>query len=339
MKDPDTPSTVWASAGSEVLRTDGTYSFSRSVEDFSELIPNVSSLTTVAPDRNNIAWVGSDQGLIKLNAGTGSYQFFSPANSNLPGDWVLPFIVSPDGKVWFQFSNSITSASGLAWFDGINCGVFNPSVGGLPNDQITDMEIKIIPNGYELWISCLSRGVAVLKVKNPVLTLSVGLQAINAQDTITVELRNSASPYNLIQSMKSIGGQGIAKQIQFSQAVDGTPYYLVVKHRNSIETWSSHTTSFASGELSYNFTTSLSQAYGNNMIQINTNPNVYAIYSGDVDQDGSVDAFDLSEIDNDAFNFVSGYVPADLNGDLFVDANDFAVADNNAANFVGTIRP
>lgn len=139
--------------------------------------------------------------------------------------------------------------------------------------------------------------------------------------------------------MKSIGGQGIAKQIQFSQAVNGTPYYLVVKHRNSIETWSSQAASFVSGELSYNFTTSLSQAYGNNMIQINTNPNVYAIYSGDIDQDGSVDAFDLSEIDNDTYNFVSGYVPADLNGDLFVDANDFAVADNNAANFVGTIRP
>lgn len=188
------------------------------------------------------------------------------------------------GKVWFQFSNSITSASGLAWFDGNNSGVFNPSTGGLPNDQITDMEIRLIPNGYELWISCLSRGVAVLTVKNPILTLSVGLQAINAQDTITVELRNSASPYNLIQSMKSIGGQGIAKEIQFSQAVNGTSYYMVVKHRNSIETWSSTAASFASGELTYNFTTSLSQAFGNNMVQSNANPEVYAFYSGDVDQ-------------------------------------------------------
>ncbi len=339
MKDPDRPSTIWASTGIEILRTDGTYSFSRNVGDFSELIPNGGSLTTVTPDRNNFAWLGSDRGLIKLNAATATYQFYSPANSNLPGDWILPYVVSPDGKVWFQFSNSITNASGLAWFDGNNSGAFNPSIGGLPNDQITDMELKIIPNGYEIWISCLSRGVAVMTVKNPVLTLSVGLQAVNAQDTITVELRNSVTPYNLIQSIKSIGGQGIAKQIQFSQAVNGTPYYLVVKHRNSIETWSSNAASFASGELTYNFTTSLSQAYGNNMVQSNANPVVFAFYSGDVDQDGSVDALDLSEIDNDAFNFVSGYVPADLNGDLFVDANDFAVADNNAANFVGTVRP
>ena len=29
------------------------------------------------------------------------------------------------------------------------------------------MEVKIIPNGYELWMSCISRGIAVLSVTTP----------------------------------------------------------------------------------------------------------------------------------------------------------------------------
>ncbi|MBK9225921.1 MAG: hypothetical protein IPL67_02355 [Ignavibacteria bacterium] len=44
-------------------------------------------------------------------------------------------------------------------------------------------------------------------------------------------------------------------------------------------------------------------------------------------------------IDNDASNFVGGYVVTDLTGDDFVDGTDFAIADNNAANFVSVVRP
>jgi hypothetical protein len=65
----------------------------------------------------------------------------------------------------------------------------------------------------------------------------------------------------------------------------------------------------------------------------------YAIYGGDVNQDGTVDATDVSAIDNDAANFIGGYVVTDLTGDEFVDGTDFAIADNNAANFVSVVRP
>jgi hypothetical protein len=47
----------------------------------------------------------------------------------------------------------------------------------------------------------------------------------------------------------------------------------------------------------------------------------------------------VSLIDNDAVNFVSGYVVTDITGDNFVDASDFSIADNNAANFVSVSRP
>jgi hypothetical protein len=72
---------------------------------------------------------------------------------------------------------------------------------------------------------------------------------------------------------------------------------------------------------------------------VDASPVRFAIYSGDVNQDGTVDATDVSAIDNAANNFLSGYVATDLTGDNFVDGTDFAIADNNAANFVSAIRP
>ena len=336
MKDPSREGTVWAGTSNQILRTDGTYNFSRSPEDFSELIPTGGSLTTVTPDQNNIAWVGTDRGLIKLNAGTGAYQFYSPENSNIPGDWILPYVVSPDGRVWYSFSNSITNASGIGWYDGTDFGSYAPSPTGLPNNIIQEIELKKLSNGYELWISCISRGIAVLTILNPTLTLNIGFEAINAQDTIIAELRSSSSPYNLVESKKGIGGQGAAHQFLFSKAVNGTPYYIVVKHRNSIETWSGHVSSFSANALTYNFTTSSGQAFGNNMKFAGS---LWSIYSGDVNQDDAVDLTDIVSVSNDAGNFTSGYVNTDLTGNLFVDLSDIAVAYNNSAKFVHLIRP
>jgi len=65
----------------------------------------------------------------------------------------------------------------------------------------------------------------------------------------------------------------------------------------------------------------------------------FAIFSGDVNQDGTVDATDLSRVDNDAFNSLSGYVNADVTGDDFVDAQDVSIVDNNAFNSVSEVTP
>jgi hypothetical protein len=65
----------------------------------------------------------------------------------------------------------------------------------------------------------------------------------------------------------------------------------------------------------------------------------FAIYSGDVNQDGITDASDASSIDNDAYNFVTGYAITDLTGDNITDASDALIVSNNAANFIRTIRP
>ena len=65
----------------------------------------------------------------------------------------------------------------------------------------------------------------------------------------------------------------------------------------------------------------------------------FAFFGGDVNRDETVDATDISIIDNDALFFLSGYIDSDITGDGFVDGTDFSIADNNATNFVSVIRP
>ena len=170
------------------------------------------------------------------------------------------------------------------------------------------------------------------------LNLTVNLEACSPmQDTITVSLRNSTSPFGLVEMTKVyLSGTGTAS-VNFAKAVDGISYYIVVNHRNSIATWSkSGGEIFTAGLLNYNFTTAAAQAYGNNMVLVSGK---YSFYTGDVNQDEIVDAGDLSIIDNDAVAGLSGYNNSDLNCDSFVDATDLSYCDNNATIGVSVSKP
>ncbi|MEO6694160.1 MAG: arylsulfotransferase family protein [Ignavibacteria bacterium] len=157
-------------------------------------------------------------------------------------------------------------------------------------------------------------------------------------DTVSIYLRNAASPYNLIDSSENYLDSNGNGTFSFT-AVNGAGYYLVVKHRNSIETWSGSAVSFISNQLIYNFTTSSAKSFGNNSVQVDNSPVRYALFGGDVNQDSFIDGADLSAVDNDAFSLVFGYVSTDVNGDNFVDASDLSIVDNNAFNLVSVVRP
>ena len=73
-------------------------------------------------------------------------------------------------------------------------------------------------------------------------------------------------------------------------------------------------------------------AYGDNQKQVE--PGVFAIYSGDINQDAVVDIVDQIFLDNDLTNFAAGYVLTDLNGDSVVDIIDQVILDNNISAFV-----
>ncbi len=158
-------------------------------------------------------------------------------------------------------------------------------------------------------------------------------------DTMRLYLRSGSTPYNVIDSSKSIVGNGGNGNFEFDNAADFVNYYIQVKHRNSLETWSSNTIQFTSQYYSYQFYNNISQAYGNNMAQVDNSPVRFAFYSGDVNQDGNIDVLDIGAIDNDAFNFSTGYINSDVTGDNVTDAADLAVTDSNTINFVSRMRP
>ncbi|MBK9228889.1 MAG: hypothetical protein IPL67_17990 [Ignavibacteria bacterium] len=170
------------------------------------------------------------------------------------------------------------------------------------------------------------------------LTLNASIEAItpnSTSDTITVLLRSSTAPYEIVDAASGVLSSSGSASLIFTKANLGSSYYIVVKHRSTIETWSANPIAFTANT-SYDFTSGVSQAYGSNMVLISGEASVY---SGDVNQDGIIDASDGSLVDNDAFNFNGGYIPTDVNNDGFVDASDAAYVDNNAFNFIGIVRP
>lgn len=156
------------------------------------------------------------------------------------------------------------------------------------------------------------------------------------RDTVKVFLRNNSSPFGKVDSAKVVLdslGKGV---LCFPNASNGS-YYIQVRHRNSIETWSKNPQSFATGTTTnYDFTTASTKAFGDNLI---LKLGKYCIYSGDVNQDGIIEGTDTQLIDNDVTAFTIGYVNADVNGDNFVDGTDASIAGNNAANFITSMIP
>ncbi len=161
----------------------------------------------------------------------------------------------------------------------------------------------------------------------------------SAIDTVKVLLRNSFAPYSVTDSSAGVIDIYGNVILEFLKADNATSYYVSIKHRNSIETWSSAGMIFVSNIMTLDMTSSASSAYGSNMKLIDSSPVAFGLYGGDVDQDGFINATDVSIVDNGVANYDSGYVLTDLTGNNFVDGTDFLIADNNAAIYAEVITP
>ncbi|NVO19821.1 MAG: fibronectin type III domain-containing protein [Bacteroidetes bacterium] len=157
-------------------------------------------------------------------------------------------------------------------------------------------------------------------------------------DQVTVELHNPVSPYAAAYTFNNVNlhNNGGISINTIPGGITGS-YYIVIKHRNSIETWSGNPVSLAgSGPVSYDFSTAASQSYGNNLKLLGS---AFVIFGGDETQDGIVDGSDMAAIDNASTSILHGYNPEDVNGDGIVDGSDMALIDNNATSIVQTRKP
>ena len=88
----------------------------------------------------------------------------------------------------------------------------------------------------------------------------------------------------------------------------------------------------------YLFSSAATQAFADN--QVVTFDNLgYAIYTGDINQDKTVDASDFLVLDPEIQAGLFGYYLGDLNGDGAVDASDFLTLDPNIQLGVGAAIP
>jgi hypothetical protein len=162
----------------------------------------------------------------------------------------------------------------------------------------------------------------------------------NACDTIEVclwnvdHLNNENPDFSTKTILKTNGMTHIVLPSNFSG-----DYYIAIKHRNSIEIWSAQPVSFPSSNL-YDFTLSSNTFNdGINSSQKLMPDGKYAMYSGDVNQDGTIDIFDQQNVDNAIMLFEFGYLKNDCNADGIEDVFDIQIVENNTSLSLFFARP
>lgn len=275
---------------------------------------------------------------------------------NIPNTILSPITVNNGGTLGFGARDEMTVLPGVAgisrianWSGGTaaNAGIFIYNPGGdtsVCRNIFYSFSVAQFANqttAANLIVNSVRYLMRDLIPSNKTLNISVIIEGLwngnsMLSDDVTVELRNSTAPYSLVQQQSiSLDATGIGAGL-FNSASDGTPYYIVIKHLNSIETWSAAPQSFIAGLLSYDFTNASNKAFGNNMKLKNGK---WCIFSGDVNQDGLVNSNDVTLVFTDNINGASGSIVTDLNGDGFTEIDDLNIVFFNNAAGVSRQRP
>ncbi|MBK8983678.1 MAG: hypothetical protein IPM38_15515 [Ignavibacteria bacterium] len=312
------------------ISTNLTSPFDVQIRTADVLVSNFSTTNRISRFDNsgvflNYFYTGSDFGItqqlyqVPANGNVGASAFQSPSG----------LAILDSSGAFIKLLNGVTGNRGVQLLGNGNFLVTN-SAGAHEIDSVTGSLVRTII------LSPNFQYASKYEIANPYLRLKINLEVCAISDTLNIELRNSSSPYNVIETQTVTGGLGAPVDVQFSTPINGTPYYIRVTHRNSVSTWSGSTPSFNSNYINYTFISENTQAFGNNMVNVG---GIWSFYGGDANQDGSVDVTDISLIDNDSFNFATGYLVTDIDCNDVIDLSDIAVTDNNALNFVGEVTP
>ncbi|HMS34052.1 MAG TPA: sialidase family protein [Ignavibacteria bacterium] len=157
-------------------------------------------------------------------------------------------------------------------------------------------------------------------------------------DTVNISLRRTDFPNVAVDSAKVTYSTSAVAVTLLSRALTGQ-YYVVVKHRNSIETWSkaggqSYTRGAA---FIFDFVNNILNTYGSNQALVSGV--FYGMFGGDIEQNGFIDLNDITLVYNDAGLFATGYLVTDVTGDNLTDLSDLLITYNNNADFVTVKKP
>jgi hypothetical protein len=267
-------------------------------------------------------------------------------------------VTSGSGNTTFLVTSNAgwSATSNQAWCTVTPSGFGNGTITAVYNENTTSVsrvaEITIAVTGLSPTIVTVTQEAAA----NRSLNLSLLLQGLyngsgtmraamdqfgehwgsGIADNITIELHNSSNYSSVVYTVSNVNLNTNGTASLTIPSVYSGSYYITVKHRNSIETVSSVPVSFSGSSVAYNFNID-TKAFGNNLGL--TLDGWWVIYGGDVSQDGFIDTADMTPVDNDSFNYLSGYLSSDTNGDGVIDTGDMTIVDNNAANYVATAHP
>lgn len=264
-------------------------------------IENQSGSSAVpVPGRNNSTWsVGAPEAFR-----------FSPFNSTIT--WQPGAINAPAISVTVPGSYSYSYVSGT-------CTLYSDTVvvSGCSN---ASLNLTVLIDGYY-------RGGGKL----------VSLLSASQCDTLVVSLANVISPYEITHTVTGIidtSGNGI---FDFPGSTIGSAYYLVINHRNSLETWSAVPVTFLASPVTYDFSSNISSAFAGNMIDFGDGR--YGIYSGDVNQDDIIDMNDHALLESFILTQAAGYHNGDVTGDDNVESSDYSLLENRIPMNLITQRP
>lgn len=298
---------------------------------------------------------------------TVNVQYFSgevpPDTSNIStaktgrGYWKIDTDKDPDNPVNYKFYwggqelGNITDTSKLilAMYDMKNrvWVPFEKAETGTGYSIVNHSEKSITVNGLTRIDSVIF---ALTSSDQPLIRLRLDLNCIIAgfwydhgsgnimkPDSVKAIIR-TVNPWTAVDTLKILldtNGYGYG-YTNWSQISTGVGYYIVIEHRNSLQTWSADSvTGFSrvTGTRTYDFTSAQDKAYGSNLLLVGTK---WCIINGDVSRDDYIDGSDYLDIVN---NYDTGgqFLTPDTNGDDYIDGSDYLIIVNNYD--TGTIYP
>jgi len=158
---------------------------------------------------------------------------------------------------------------------------------------------------------------------------NMGTPTGNEADLVMVELYDSGNNLQYSDSvMIMTDGTGT---MSLPSGANGNSYYILIKHRSHLQLRSLGQVTMGAS-VTYDFTTSDTQAdnNGNNTSMIQLANGDWAMWVGDVTQDGFVGGDDVGQVDNDNIaGLYFDYLSSDVSGDGFIGGDDVGAVDNN----------
>ena len=156
-------------------------------------------------------------------------------------------------------------------------------------------------------------------------------------DTLFLKLAGTVAPYSILFSDTAVLDTNGNANFNLPTSVNGNSYYLVVQHRNSLETWSAAPVALNSPLTTYDFRLSAGSAYGSNLC--NLGDGYFAIWSGDIDRNNSITISDINLLQTKLPQFLHGYYVGDLTGDNYTESADYSLLENNVPLMLQVAKP